>query len=251
MHCLIDADIVAYRCAAVTADADESIAIWQAHQMVDRILLETQSETAQLYLTGVDNFRYTYNSEYKANRKDIPKPIHLWTIKQALVSERGAIVVNGREADDALGCAQTSAQLEGTETVIASIDKDLLMIPGKHYNFVKQEWKEVDQLEGLRHFYYQLIMGDTSDNIFGFDGLARQKIPKKLQWAIDKLYETNDELEMYCHVKDMYKTLNGMTGTERMHMNAHCLWIERVENERWKPPIDNQEEEGATTEKLW
>ena len=52
-------------------------------------------------------------------------------------SRYGAQVIDGMEADDALALAQTD------KTAIATIDKDLLMVVGRHYNYVKQTWQDV------------------------------------------------------------------------------------------------------------
>ena len=70
-------------------------------------------------------------------------------MNEYLVKEYKAEVCDGQEADDALGINQTD------QTIICTIDKDLLMIPGQHYNFVKEEFKTVTYLDGLKHFYMQ------------------------------------------------------------------------------------------------
>ena len=71
---LIDGDIVAYRCAAASENEPKEVALLRANDLVCRILEETDSEKHIVYLTGSNNFRYHYNPEYKANRKDTPRP---------------------------------------------------------------------------------------------------------------------------------------------------------------------------------
>lgn len=226
-HVLIDADIVSYRCAAANENEEEHIARWQANQMIERIVHETGATAVSCFLTGSDNFRLLYNPEYKANRKDMPRPKHLQAVREELCLKHQAMVCDGEEADDRMGIIQCRDE---EPTIIATIDKDLLMIPGKHYNFVKQEFQEVSPLQGIQHFYYQLIMGDRTDNIFGFDGKARHKVPKFLEPAVAFLLHCTEEQEMYEHVRDMYND------DERLLMNGRCLWIRRNEGEVWNVP---------------
>lgn len=201
--------------------------------MLRRIITETNAMQPVLFLSGSRNFRYDINPEYKANRKDTPKPKHLNLLREHCVVHWKASVADGVEADDLLGIEQTA---DPDNTVICSIDKDLLQIPGRHYNFVKLEHSIISPLQGLRHFYYQLIMGDRADNIFGFDGKARSAVPKFLQEKVELLDFLSDEIDMYNHVLDMYNN-----DSERMHMNAKCLWILRKENEHWQVPQENKE----------
>jgi len=225
-HILVDGDIVAYRCAAANENEDEHIARWQANQMMERIVHETNASSVSCFLTGSDNFRLLYNPQYKANRKDMPRPKHLQAVREELCVKWQATVCEGEEADDRMGIVQCSSE----NTMICTIDKDLLMIPGKHYNFVKQEFQEVSEHQGIQHFYYQLIMGDRTDNIFGFDGKARHKVPKFLEPAVAFLLHCETEMDMFEHVRDMYNN------DETLLMNGRCLWIRRKEGEVWEFP---------------
>lgn len=227
----IDGDIVTYRCAAANEHADVNIACWQAGEMMKRILHETESETYNCFLTGAGNFRFDLYPEYKGNRT-APKPKHHGAIREYLVSYWNAKVSDGCEADDLMGVEQMT---EPEGSVICTIDKDLLMIPGNHYNFVKKEFYTVNHIGGLRHFYWQLIMGDKTDNILGYDGKMRQKVPKFLQPQIDALSEMTDESDMYNWVADMHFDL------EVMHTMGKCLWIWRKDGDIWNPPHERKE----------
>lgn len=213
---LIDSDIVAFRCAAVSENEPEDIAIVRTDKLMREILEATQADSYLAFLTGRGNFRKQINPDYKANRKDKEPPKHLQICREFLKQDWSAIVIDGYEADDALGINQTS------ESVICSIDKDLLQIPGKHYNFVKQEWLEVSELEGIRHFYKQMLIGDTSDNIKGIDKIGPVKA-EKLLGSLEK------EKDMFWVVSDLYSASSEPDGSERFWMNADCLWIWRKE----------------------
>lgn len=211
---LIDADIVAFRCAASAENDDLEIALLRADKLMRDILEATNATSYVASLTGADNFRKEINPAYKANRKDKEPPRWLSDVQQFLMREWKAEPTYGFEADDMLGMLQTE------ETVICSIDKDLLQIPGKHYNFVKGEFCEVSELDGLRFFYKQALIGDKADNIFGVDKIG----PVKAGKLIDHL---TDEKDMYNTVCSLYKD------PDRLEMNLDCLWIWRNMNEKW------------------
>ena len=244
MIALIDGDIVAYRCSASAEHEPEDVAILRADVMMRDILRESESDQYQCFLTGRNNFRYELYPLYKANRKDKPKPVHLEACRKYLVESWNAIISNGNEADDLIGIAATISD-SMMDYIICSIDKDLKQIPGHHFNFVTKDHVFVSPIEGLKSFYKQLILGDVSDNIQGYDGKARQKWPKFMQYHSDAIDYCSNEIEMYNYVKDMYGAdIDLLT-------NGKLLFIQRQENQMWEPPIDSDlqvEVRGTSTE---
>ncbi len=233
---LIDGDIVCYRSAASCEPSKArdyvepmEVAIMRVDDLMRRILEETQATSYRAFLTGSDNFRLEYNPEYKANRKDKPRPRWLQDCREHLVVEYGASVQDGQEADDALGIMQCEAELGST--IIASIDKDLLCIPGKHYNFVTGEFREQSDVAACRHFYWQLIMGDGGDNVFGYDGKARYTVPKFMENIMAELASYSDERDMFDFVRSLY------ADDDRLLMNMRCLWIRHKEGEIREFPV--------------
>ncbi len=249
---LIDADIIAYRCAASAEHNDEPIALWRVNDLVRRILHETNATDYIGFLSGSDNFRYGIYPEYKANRKDKPRPRHLEACKELLITEWKCKVTHGIEADDALGIEHQADE----STVLCSIDKDLLQIPGKHYNFVKNIFITVSPLDGLRSFYKQLITGDSSDNIPAFDGKFRNSLPKFVEKLLAPLDTMTKELDMYNYCFSIYKDFADLHPEEKkdvlaeLHRNASLLYIMKKEDDYWTPPTtttmgDGQEEDFA------
>lgn len=208
---LIDADLVVYRVAA-TCNTDEGgaleIALLRCDKLMQDIIDATESDQYKAFLTGKNNFRKRINPAYKANRKDTIPPRYLQQCRNYLIEEWKAEVSEGCEADDMLGINQTK------ETILCSLDKDLDMIPGLHYNWVKGDLYEISEIEAIQHFYRQLLIGDRSDNIFGVDGIGKVKAGR----IIDPL---DEEQEMYERVRDLYND------DERLCMNMNCLWIWR------------------------
>ena len=224
MHCLIDGDLVAYRCAASVGDGAEDIAHARCDTLVRELLHATNSDYYTCYLTGRNNFRKEINPDYKANRKDTVPPQWLQSCRQFLVQEWNAIVSDGCEADDLLGINQTD------DSIIASLDKDLLMIPGNHYNWLHGEFSTTQIEDGIKHFYTQMLNGDKSDNIYGFDGVARAKVPKFILKIMEPL-ETEQEM-----IDVVFAKYN--EDVDRFIMNAQCLWILQREGETWAHRIN-------------
>lgn len=193
-----------------------------------RIVHETASDKYQVYISGPENYRYNIDPNYKANRKDTPRPEWLQPVREYLVTDWNAQVCDGIEADDALGIEQTHA---GEETVICSIDKDLKQIPGRHYNFVTNEFDYVSPRQALLSFYTQLIMGDRSDNIQGYDGKMRQKVPQFLYPLMDELHGAESEYDMFRVVQEVYEL-----GDEALLRNGQLLYIQRSEGDMWQFP---------------
>ena len=104
--------------------------------------------------------------------------------------------------------------------VIASIDKDMLQVPGWHYNFVKNEWTTIDYFGGLKRFYEQLLKGDRSDGIPGVAGLGEKKAARMLEGC-----ETEQEMFDICR--------QAYNDDELMFMYGSCLWIQREEGKVW------------------
>lgn len=242
MIALIDGDLVAYRCAASCEPTKakafleaKEVAIFRAEDLIRRILHETEADQYRMFIGGAENFRYQIYPDYKGNRPDT-KPTWLQDVREYLVVEHKAVISDGIESDDSMGIEQCCSEF--MTTVICTNDKDLKMIPGNHYNPITGESLFVSPLDGLKYFYQQLIQGDQSDNIPGYDGKMRPKIPKFLQGHIDALWSKDNEQDMYWFVLDMYK------GDEKtLHRNAQLLWIQRKEGDVWRPPHERQDEE--------
>ena len=197
---------------------------------MNSILDITKSETFRVFLSGANNFRHDIYPAYKANRKDMVSPRWRDLCKEYLVTQWGAEVTDGYEADDALGIHQDKNSTS-LQTTICTIDKDLDMIPGLHYSWpivrgglIVREARlyKVSDIEGLRSFYRSILVGDRTDNIIGIEGIGKVRAAK----MIDHL-ETEEE--MFDCVIELYND-----DMERLKVNGKCLWIMREEGKQWE-----------------
>ena len=224
---LIDGDIVAYR-ASISAEKDfANVAIEKADALMEEIISKTcpfsDPDSYEVYLTGKNNFRneIAKTAVYKGNRKGKIKPRHLQIVRDYLSMSYDATISAGEEADDLISKAVTRL---GPETIVASIDKDMLQLACHHYNFVNKDWSQVDEWEGLKFFYTQILTGDAADNIKGIKGVGPVKAGKLL-----KDCTTEEEL--------WYACLEAYDGDyDRVVENARLLWLRRREEELWEPP---------------
>ena len=227
---LVDGDIVAYRAAFSTQDMFPQDAESKVDELMDYILGDTlmfpDPNEYEVFLTGSGNFRYDIAKSfpYKGNRSGVEKPIHLSVTRERLISKWGAVVSEGEEADDLIAIAAT---YYGPDTVVASIDKDMLQIPCRHFNFATGVWTTVTEFEGLRSFYKQILTGDRADNIIGLYRVGPVKAEKMLQGC-------NDEKSLW---ETVLKAYDG--DKERVIENARLLWLRREKGEIWEPPRGN------------
>ncbi len=146
-----------------------SHALFTAKRMMEKLRDKIEKKFDQfveleVYLTGDGNFRDRLATikPYKGNRQAVEVPYKA-DLQKYMVDRWDAVYVHGMEADDAVAMRQT--ELAG-DSIIVTRDKDLLQVPGWHYNpdkgFVK-----VSKKLGELLLYRQIISGDATDNIMG------------------------------------------------------------------------------------
>jgi DNA polymerase-1 len=236
MHALIDSDSLLYRAGFVVNEpGQEALACWQLDGVIEGILSDIKVDSYQLYLTGSGNFRYKIYPEYKGQRVGMKRPIHLQALTEHCVTKWGATVSDGNEADDEVGIAAYKAE---DEVLICHIDKDLDMLAGQHYNYTKKEFYSVSNEEAIRHFYFQLIMGDKADNIPGYDGKMRTKVPQFLYSFIADLDDCDSQEEMLALVSEKWDCNDDARWSE-FNQAAHCLWMQRKPEDDWRNHLND------------
>jgi DNA polymerase I len=222
-HILVDGDIVKYRCAAsaektkylveiqpnffpVDSYKDALKLIKELKQLGDEPLIWSRKEIQPLefalqacktaleslftrlnpskisiFLSPERTFRHDLarTKPYKGNRSQ-PKPKYLKEVEDYLVKSYGATFGVNVEADDEIGIALTKDPGGG---ISVSIDKDLLQIPGWHYNWVTDSLTRISPKQGDFNFYTQMLQGDITDNVPGIAGMGPVGAKKLLEGA--------------------------------------------------------------------
>lgn len=206
------------------------------NDLVRSILKELNCNTYSVILgheSKEKSFRHkiAVTAPYKGNRKEGDKPKLLNDARAYIIKQYSPeIAPEELESDDLLGIMLT----EDPQSIVATIDKDLDMIPGWHYNIdTKEKYfaKDPGELElvrenrsspklrgtGFKFFCSQMITGDRVDNIKGIEGLG----PVKVFNLFDGLDTKKD---MWAKVCETYKTEEQKA---RFVENMQLLWIRR------------------------
>jgi len=196
----------------------------------------------ELFLTGKGNFRdaVAVTKPYKGNRIAMEKPIHYKAIRRYLRNRWGAVVVDGREADDEVAIISASLDHDPDKVIIVSQDKDLLTVPGLLYNYRKREMQLVTHKAALVAFYRQMLTGDTVDNIGGCFRVGEAK-------AAILIHEGMNEHEMYKTVLKQFEKSKGLKGcpyadrdaAEVVLEHGRLLHMLRTPEDVWIPPVKN------------
>lgn len=232
----LDGDIILYSVGFASNDDPVEYALKSTRSACEQIMRDVGASRLHVYLTGAGNYREQVADDYKANRKDTDKPVHYKAIKKYMIDTLDAILIEGEEADDALGY---NAVQHGHG--IATLDKDLDGIAGLHYNWRKKSMYYVSPEDADRFFYTQLLTGDSTDNI---QGLFKRTGVKAMASVKEPLEYMDDPKEMYAHVKQVYVDAvakKGMSSddndiTRWLLTQGRLLWIRREEDQTWDAP---------------
>lgn len=160
---------------------------------------ERPDSTLVFFDLGESEDRVALLADYKAQRKPMPEPLRqqIEPIK-SLTRAMGlaGIEIKGVESDDLLASEAVALAKAGHEVLIVSSDKDFaqivdhkisIMLPPPSAN-PKLGWRLLDAAGVLEKFgvppeqiaHYLALVGDTSDNIPGLDGVGPKTAAKWL-----------------------------------------------------------------------
>lgn len=247
MIALIDADLVAFRSAASCEPTSFKpyrepleMAIQRADELYTRILAEVDVTGYHGFLTGSNNYRKLVYPAYKEHRRDLPMPEWLNPVREWMVDQWKVVITPGYEADDAIGMMMSE------NTICCSIDKDLLQLPGWHYNFVKKELKEVSEYEGELNFWTQMLTGDRSDNVLGIHGIGPKKASNILAGSdnfretVREVYEAHDMMSLFDINQILLRILRSETEYNAIMETIYERPIEESQGE--KSPTESSKE---------
>lgn len=198
---LIDGDVVAYQLAAATekviewdggvfssyADADEGRANLD-HWIKDLEKRLKADETVIALSDPTSNFRKEILPSYKNNRAGIKPPMIRRRLEKHIAENYNVKQKVGLEADDVLGILATNGKLYPNHTkIIVSIDKDLLSVPGRIFNWRKASngVVRVDSYEADRRHLMQTLTGDQVDGYAGCPGIGHKRAESILDISPD------------------------------------------------------------------
>ena len=182
---LLDGDIHAYKHASgseVATDwGDDIWSLWtdmrQATAQLDadlKLLIKNlKADAMEVALTGKQNFRQDIDPTYKFSRTKSRKPMGLPSLREHLVKEWGATIIEPLEADDVLGIWATDKAFHaGERKIIVSSDKDMRTLPCELWNPNKPEVgiEKITRASANKYHLFQTLVGDATD---GYAGCGR------------------------------------------------------------------------------
>ena len=260
-HILIDADTLLYRIGFLYLGDGPEKYIAAIRQLVSSTIRDcieafemhhgtswTKYNVDLIFSGKGEKIRNSFDKEsiYKEQRAKAKKPVYIAEMLEEIISNyefSGGFVTlsalstraSWGEADDFVSCMAWNNIESSFPYMIAGCDKDLLQIPGLHYNYLKKTTKEISPEEANRNFFIQLLMGDVADSVPGLKGIGH----KRATYILGGL---NTPEDMYEAVENAYINHynNDFTTDEIAEMiyeRANKLWLRRKDDEIWTPPI--------------
>lgn len=162
---------------------------------IESILHATQASDYAIYISSnTPTFRDTLATiqPYKGNRSGNDKPVHYEACRNYIINVWQAEECFGIEADDkvAVECVNRPG------SILVSNDKDLLQVPGLHFNWTKPDEGiyTITKEDALHYKYIQILSGDSVDNIVGIPGLGDKGADKLLRNMYGATEEEYDEM---------------------------------------------------------
>ncbi len=163
-------------------------------------------------------FRHKKYDGYKAGRKGMPDELamQLQPVKD-LLRAMGVMVIEceGYEADDILGTLSAECDRKGFECIIATGDRDSFQLITDRVTvnlasnkedilYTPEKIMEVYGVTPLQMIDVKALMGDSSDNIPGVQGIGEKTALSLIQKyeSIDKIYENIDTIEVTKSVRE-------------------------------------------------
>lgn len=191
---LIDADIACFQFACTNQQIihwDEEVssevltpevAKADLDAFVQRLLQQTKCSRALFCFTSHPAWRFKVLPTYKHNRRNKERPKLLDELKDHIRQNYEVREKPTLEADDVMGVLATR---NPGRYLLASLDKDLLQIPGEHYNWRKEERVTITEEEANHRFYLQALTGDPTDGFSGCPGIGPKRAELILAGAKD------------------------------------------------------------------
>ena len=216
---LLDIEIIMYRHAAKAEAEGTSLRTLKSMcvQAIDNCVLGSKASEFYLMVSGPNNFRKTLYPDYKSNRGD--KPQLYRPLSKAIKEMYGNrwYQHDQLEADDLLGIISTNGKID--KPIVCSIDKDLVSVPGWHYNWDKDDWPTyVSQEEADHNWLMQLLMGDSTDCIEGMKGIGKVKAEKLIEKYADPTLSVPEQ------AKNIYEKENYSLDQYYNCLNTVTIW---------------------------
>jgi len=200
---------------------------------------------------GGNNFRKQINKDYKKGRKH--EPIYwMKTYKEYLENKKSIFSIPTFEADDAIGVLHTHLEQQyrikniDYRPCIVSADKDFNQFEGHRYSpkgyHRDAKFIYVTKEQSAYNFWYQVLIGDSIDNIKGIPNVG-DKAAKLILEHVDLMNKLGTGR---CKFKDIFRYRDEVykcyikkygvvkEGTEQFELNKRMVKMVDIKDELFK-----------------
>ncbi len=223
----------------ITQDGRHTSAIYGVVNSLLKLIREENPDYFAFILDCKEpTFRHKLYTEYKATREKMPEEL----VEQLnplfkIIEQMNIPMVKkpGFEADDIIGTLSRQAESAGLDTIIVTGDKDMMQLVTEHvfvyspgnrfkpttiYNpkKVKDRWG----IEPIKIIDYLAMVGDSSDNIPGVDGIGAKT-------AVKLLLEYGNMETIIDHTEEIKnkRVYNGLkNGHDLAHLSKELVTID-------------------------
>lgn len=214
---LLDADSITYIVGWEFKDSDDTEAVQLVtDQFVSQLLAQVQARQYAGFLSPKKTFRHELNPEYKANRGDPHPGIAKWKpfINEYLRQNWLFTEWDSHEADDAVAALQRSM----ANTIACSPDKDMKQVEGNHFDYKKGIRFYVTPERAMRHWAWQMLVGDATDNLKGCPGIGKVYATRFLEITKDRPTDEIPQLVFDVYVEKLGESRAKECYTDMVHM---------------------------------
>lgn len=234
---LVDGDTVAHQCAYASSDV-ERIAVNKVRKYM-RAVRDCTAAIVCLSDPSRRYFRHAIWDGYKPDRGNDKREL-IAKCKAALAGAFDTRWLPELEGDDVIGILATHPTAVPGEKVMVSCDKDMLTIPGGHYNPQYERKLIVTPEQADRVHLIQTLIGDGTDGYPGCPGVGEARVNK----ILPKVSDTDPEWyrRAWLNVCLAFKRA-GRTEVDALHqawlariLRATEYDLDRKEIRLWEPP---------------
>jgi len=225
---IVDGDPLMFRAAYNKNSAEEAYESFE--EKLEDLANSVFCNKMQIAVFGNNNFRSSYFKDYKnteSRKKSKANNPYYFELRQILIEEDRVVPAEGMEADDLVRIWAEEARLRKEQFVIASVDKDLQCIPGHHYLIHRDELIYIDEDSADKHYWTQILTGDSVDNIQGLRGIGPKKAERILEGAGNSQARKQKVIDAY------YEHYQGNWKKEMLHTGT-LIHIMRTSDDRFK-----------------
>lgn len=170
-----------------------------------------------LVIGDKNNWRKSYDKEYKLNRVDKEKPLMYEPILNELFNTYDVVSLPNLEADDTCRIINEDNQNYPVRKVLVSIDKDFKTFPCELYDPLHKEHLVINPQQAEYNLMFRIMVGDTSDNYKGLEGYGEKKA---LAWL-------DSEPRTMLDLKQLFKESGQLKDFEKIRTLASMVSIDR------------------------